>query len=122
MKKIPLRTYINVHPLPYIVKMDELNNFAIDPMINEGNLDLNNVMDRVILIVLTKVLDEMAQDTDKELPLNIGVIWTQNNFRKGYCINMEGSIPRSILWRYFESEKMECPTENGVKFDDLMKY
>ena len=121
MKKLPLRTYINVHPLPSVVKMDDLEKNSIDPMIDEGNLNLDNVSDRIILIALTKLIDEMAKDPEKELPLNIGIFWSQSNFRKGYCIHMEGSIPRAILWRYFEAEKMECPQEKGIRFEDLMK-
>lgn len=120
-KIIPLKSFINVRMVPSSVSWEDLNGIEINPMIQEGNLEPNkNVLDKIFLIALTKLLDEFNNRPDMELPEMIGVTWSQNNLRKGYCIHMKGSIPKALLWRYFEPEKMESPQEKGLTFGDLM--
>lgn len=116
-----LKSFINVRLIPSVVKYDDLFNVEINPMIDEGNLNKDeNVLDKVFLIALSKLLGEIGNSPSKEMPDQIGVTWSQNSLRKGYCIHMQGSIPRAILWRYFEPEKTESPSEKGLTFEDLM--
>lgn len=117
----PLKSFINVRVNPNVVKWKDLTHSVIDSMIDEGNLNQEeNVLDKIFLIALSKLLAEIKIDAEKEVPEQIGVTWSQNNLRKGYCIHMQGSIARAILWRYFEPDKMECPSEKGLTFNDLM--
>ena len=117
----PLKSFINVRLIPCSVSWEDIENLEINSIIQKGILTPErNVLDKVFLIALTKLLGEFNSRPDMEMPDMIGVTWSQNNLRKGYCMHPKGSIPKALLWRYFEPEKMENPQEKGLTFEDLM--
>ena len=120
-----IKSYFTIIPRQDAVRKWEFEEIHIDPVIELNGIEEDSLQSQTVLKAVTKLIDRVAKDETKELPQRIGVTYTMNPQKKGYCLHIQGTpktcIDKNLVQLYFLYEKMESVTERGLNFDDMME-